>query len=157
LKSAISEEEIENLKPDEDDTIKLTECKTVPSEIGKVMTFINVGWQGGNNEGQEWLEVNGWCISIDETGEWKRVKKTKSTCSESADSVVIPEPVDIPIPQEPEPVCNSANLDLCDQSNCEIAGGGFWYDDVCNVEDEVAAEPEPVPEIDTDAEHSVSS
>ena len=122
------------------------------------MTFINVGWQGGNNENQEWLEVNGWCISIDEAGEWKRVKKTKPTCRESADSVVVLELPSIPtLPEpepepEPEPVCDSANLNLCDESNCKTEGGGFWYGDVCNAEDEVVAEPEPIPESEPEPE-----
>jgi hypothetical protein len=28
-----------------EETVKLVDCKKIPSEIGKVMTFINVGWQ----------------------------------------------------------------------------------------------------------------
>ena len=30
-----------------------------------------------------------------------------------------------------DPVCDSDNLDLCEESDCETAGG-FWYGEVCN-------------------------
>jgi len=50
-----------------------------------------------------------------------------------------------------EPVCDSDNLNLCGENNCEIKGG-FWYGDVCNIKEEVVAEPEPVPEPEINAE-----
>ena len=41
-----------------------------------------------------------------------------------------------------DPVCDSDNLNLCDQSNCETEGG-FWYDDICNVEPETVLVCDP--------------
>jgi len=43
-----SEQEIKELKTGEEDTVKLIECHQVPSEVGKVMTVINSGWQGND-------------------------------------------------------------------------------------------------------------
>jgi hypothetical protein len=43
-----SEQEIKELKTGEEDTVKLIECHQVPSEVGKVMTIINAGWQGND-------------------------------------------------------------------------------------------------------------
>ncbi len=35
-----------------------------------------------------------------------------------------------------EPVCDTNNLNLCDDTNCDGAGG-YWYGDTCNAEEEV--------------------
>jgi len=34
------------------------------------------------------------------------------------------------------PVCGLDFLELCDETNCVDVGLGFWYDDVCNAEEE---------------------
>jgi hypothetical protein len=39
------------------------------------------------------------------------------------------------------PVCDSENLNLCNEENCN--GVGYWYDGVCNAEQEVEVPEEP--------------
>ena len=39
-------------------------------------------------------------------------------------SVIVEEPA--------EPVCDAENLDLCDESNCELNAGGYYYDGGCH-------------------------
>jgi len=33
-------------------------------------------------------------------------------------------------------ICDSSHLELCNETNCESDGGGYWYDDTCNAEEE---------------------
>jgi len=32
--------------------------------------------------------------------------------------------------------CSPSHLELCNETNCEDIGGGYWYDETCNVEEE---------------------
>lgn len=37
-------------------------------------------------------------------------------------------------PVDETPVCDPDHLTLCTEADCESAGGGYWYDDTCNLE-----------------------
>lgn len=45
----------------------------------------------------------------------------------------------------PPPSCGPSNLNLCDESDCESVGGGYWYDGACNAEPQGGDDPDPDP------------
>ncbi|MDF1498790.1 MAG: carbohydrate binding domain-containing protein, partial [Patescibacteria group bacterium] len=95
-------------KKEKRETLRMINCQKIPSETGKVMTFIDLGWQGNSNQQQDvqkdWIEMNGWCVSIDDNGDWKQIKKTATTCAESENNSSVVGEVSNTFPVEPKVV-----------------------------------------------------